>query len=121
MLNVDVDWKIVVGHHPLYTGGKRSDGKMWVRTHIEPLLEKHKVNMYFCGHEHDVQYIKPANKLTHHVISGAGSEVRPTGMLPESRFAKSVQAFVATSVTKDSLYNQFINYKGELIYSFSIK
>jgi len=119
VLNVEADWKIVIGHHPLYTGGKRADDKMWVRSHVEPLLEKHDVNAYFCGHEHDLQHIKA--KKTHHIISGAGSEIRPTGMLPESKFAEAIQGFVSTTITKDSLYNQFLNYKGEVIYSFTIK
>jgi len=121
VLNVKVDWKIVVGHHPLYTGGKRTDDKMWVRMHIEKLLEKHRVDLYLCGHEHDLQHIKPDEKVTHHIVSGAGSEVRPTGMLSSSKFAESIQGFVSTTITKDSLYNQFVNYKGEVIYAFGIR
>lgn len=119
VLNTDVDWKMVIGHHPLYTGGKRANDEMWVKTHVEPLLEKHEVDVYFCGHEHDLQHIYA--KDVDHIVSGAGSEVRPTGMLPESLFAQSIQGFVSTSITKDSLYHQFIDLNGEVIYSFSSK
>ncbi len=93
---------------------------MWVRNHVERILEKHNVDLYFCGHEHDIQYIKPKDKRTHYEVSGAGSEVRSTGMHPESLFVASEESFVSTSITKNSLKNQFLNYKDELIYSFSI-
>ena len=120
VLDVDVDWKIVVGHHPLYTGGKRSDEKMWVRTHIEKLLTKHSVHLYLAGHEHDLQHIKNEQLPTHHIISGSGSEVRKTGMMEHSIFAKAVQGFVASSITKDSIYNQYVDYEGNVIYSHTI-
>lgn len=121
MLDIEVDWKIVVGHHPLYSGGKRIEDKMWVKSHLEELLTKHNVKLYLAGHEHDLQHIKNADLPTHHIISGAGSEVRPTGMMEHSIFAESVQGFVTSSITKDSIYNQFMDYNGEIIYSYSIK
>ena len=121
VLEVEADWKIVVGHHPLYTGGKRAEDKMWVRTHIEKLLTKHKVHLYFAGHEHDLQHIKNGQLPTHHVISGSGSEVRKTGMMEHSIFAEAVHGFVSSSITKDSIYNQFVNYNGDVIYDFAVK
>ncbi|MEO1053230.1 MAG: metallophosphoesterase [Bacteroidota bacterium] len=121
VLNVDVDWKIVVGHHPLYTGGKRKDDTSYVRPHVEPLLSKHNVDMYLAGHEHDLQHIKPDGKPTHHIVSGAGSEVRPTGTMEYTKFAEAIQGFVSAAINKDSVYCQFVNLKGEMIYDFSIK
>ncbi len=121
VLAVEADWKIVIGHHPLYSGGKRTDEKSWVRTHVEPLLTKHSVDMYFAGHEHDLQHIKNPDLPTHHIVSGAGSEARPTGMMEYSLFAKSIQGFVSSSITQDSIYNQFVDTYGEVIYSFTLK
>ncbi|MEQ8473020.1 MAG: metallophosphoesterase [Marinoscillum sp.] len=115
------DWKIVVGHHPLYTGGKRIDDDNYVRNHLEPIFENHQVDVYLAGHEHDLQHLKPTNKVTHHFVSGAGSEVRPTGNLESTLFSTSVQGFLSSAITKDSLFFEFINYKGERIYKYSIK
>ena len=122
LLAVDgFDWKIVVGHHPLYSGGKRIDDQNFVRPHLEPRFEKYRVDVYLAGHEHDLQHIKPANKVTHHFISGAGSEVRPTGMLESSLFAESIQGFLSTAITRDSLYFEFVSYEGIRLYQFSQK
>ena len=114
------DWNVVVGHHPMYSGGKRREKTGDVRNHLEKVLVKHKPHLYFAGHEHDVQHIKPEHH-THHIISGAGSEVRPTGKLPISQFAAAVQSFVACSMTKEKLLVQFIDYEGNLLHDFEIK
>lgn len=115
------DWKIVVGHHPLYSGGKRIDDENYVRNHLEPRFEKHKVDLYLAGHEHDLQHIKPSTKVTHHFISGAGSEVRPTGKINSSLFSASIQGFLSTAIEKDSIICDFISYQGKLIYQYSVK
>ena len=121
MLTPDFDWKIVVGHHPLYTGGKRIEDKNYVRRHLEPLFEKHNVDVYLAGHEHDLQHIKPSDKQTHHFVSGAGSEVRPTGNLESTLFSESIQGFLSSAITKDSIYFEFVNYKGERVYEYGLK
>lgn len=115
------DWKIVIGHHPLYSGGKRVEETQDVRGHLEKVLKKHQVDVYFAGHEHDLQHIKNPEYQTHHIISGAGSEVRPTALMEYSLFAESVQGFVAASATSKQLLLQFINYKGEVIYKYRIE
>lgn len=114
-----MDWKIVIGHHPLYSGGKRNGETDDLKNHLEKVLHRHKIDLYLAGHEHDLQYIKPAGP-THHIISGAGSEVRPTGMLPSSVYAESIQGFVALSATKQKLVFQMIDYQGNLLYKGDI-
>lgn len=114
------DWTIFSGHHPLYSGGKRLNDTKDIRDAIKPILDRHNVDIYFAGHEHDLQYIKPEGK-THHFISGGGSEIRKTGMIEGlSKFAASVQGFMTVSITKKELLVQVINYKGNLIYSTEI-
>lgn len=114
------NWLIIAGHHPMYSGGKRVEATADVRLHLEPLLTRNNVDVYFAGHEHDMQYIKPEGKL-HHFISGAGSEVRPTGMLDTSKYSISEHGFMAVSMTKDKMLVQVINYKGNLLNKTIIK
>lgn len=112
-------WNFVVGHHPLYTGGKRVDEPNYTRSHLEKIFVKHNVDVYFAGHEHDLQYIKPEG-ATHYFVSGSGSEVRPTGKLPISKFAESIQGFMAVSVLKKQMSVQVVDYLGNLIYKITI-
>jgi len=121
LLAEDYDWKVVIGHHPLYTGGKRAGRKNAVRSHLEPRFDRHGVDLYLAGHEHDLQYIKPKNHSTHHFVSGAGSEVRPTGKMEETLFAESINGFLITAFLKDQVSCQFIDLNGSEIYKKVIK
>jgi len=98
-------WKIVVGHHPLYTGGKRKSEQETKDTELifEPILEKYQVDAYICGHEHDLQIIKKNNKKVMQFLSGAGSELRETGKIEGSLFAQSVPGFMAFTLTNNIL------------------
>lgn len=98
-------WKIVVGHHPLYTGGKRKNDQETkdIQLLFEPILEKHKVDAYICGHEHDLQVIKRSDKNVMQFLSGAGSELRETGKIEGSLFAEAVPGFMAFTLTNNIL------------------
>lgn len=113
-----VKWKFVIGHHPLYTSGKRikSPETLQFRKTMEPVLKKYNVNAYLCGHEHHLEHIKPEGR-THHFISGAGSEVRDVkGSLVDSQFKASDHGFMMFSVTQHKMKMQVINWKGKILY-----
>ncbi len=115
-------WKVVVGHHPCYTTGKRIDEVPYVRYSLEPILEKYKVDAYFAGHEHDLQHQKPTDKVTHHFLSGAGSEVRPVNSPKNyTLFAESEHGFMAVAVSKDEFLVQVISGDGKVIYKTVLK
>ncbi|PBQ30481.1 acid phosphatase [Sphingobacteriaceae bacterium] len=118
-----VKWKFVVGHHPLYTSGKRikSAETLQFRKVMEPILKQFSVDAYICGHEHQLEYIKPEGS-THHFISGAGSEARDVkGNLPESKFKASDHGFMLFSVGQTQLKVQVINWEGKILYQQVLK
>jgi tartrate-resistant acid phosphatase type 5 len=111
-------WKFVIGHHPMYTGGGRTDSRDTrdIRRVLESVLQKHKVNAYLAGHEHSLQYILPNPSGLHHFISGAASEVTPVRYLAQTRFATSDYGFLLFSVTNEKTLVQFVNHEGRLLY-----
>lgn len=114
-------WNIAVGHHPLYTGGKRKAKTPYTRNHLESYFDTFKVDAYFCGHEHDLQHIEPENHYTHHFISGAGSKKRHTGVLEGTHTAHSDTGIMIISLTENELLVQIINYKGNVLYKNTIQ
>lgn len=117
-----VKWKFVVGHHPMYTGGSRTENHdtRSIRQSLQPLFEKYKVDAYLTGHEHSLQHmIAPDN--VHHFISGAASEITPARMLPISKFAKSQYGFMLFSVYPKNARVQVIDYEGNLLYMTELK
>jgi len=117
----DATWTFVIGHHPLYSSGKRYGKNKAIRNVLEPLLEQYQVDAYFAGHEHDLQHNQPAGKHMAHFVSGAGSEIRPTGQREFTRFAASTAGFAAVSVNARETLIQFINDQGDVIYSHSLQ
>ena len=113
----------MVGHHPLYSGGKRIGSKdvKDINYVFKPIFNKHKVDAYICGHEHHLEYIKPEGS-THYFTSGSGSETRPVSIYPEyGKFAASQAGFMSFSITPEKVLVQTINNKGEIIFSYVMK
>lgn len=117
-----VKWKLVVGHHPMYTGGSRTENHdtRSIRQSLQPMFEKYKVDAYLAGHEHSLQYMVATDGV-HHFISGAASERTPARMLPISKFAQSQYGFMLFSVYTNLIRVQVIDYEGALIYTTELK
>lgn len=113
-----IKWKIVVGHHPIYTGGSRTDGydTKAVRSSLQSTFEKYGVDVYLTGHEHSLQHIKPEGK-THHFISGAASEKTPVKLIPGAEMVASEYGFMLFSISNNQIRVQTINDEGEIIYN----
>jgi hypothetical protein len=118
----NIKWKMVVGHHPMYTGGGRtqSDDTKSIRRVLLPLFEKYNVDAYLAGHEHSLQHIEPIPGL-HQFISGAASEHTPSRMLDISKFAASEYGFMLFSATSENVVVQVIDYTGKILYTTTLK
>ncbi len=115
----DADWKLVVGHHPVYsTGIMHGDQPEMIELFL-PLFEKYKVQAYFCGHDHDIQHLKPSG-YTHYIISGAGSMMREAGTDTHAMFTSGENAFAEVNINEDNMHIKFINAEGDLLYQTDI-
>jgi tartrate-resistant acid phosphatase type 5 len=83
--NSTARWKIVVGHHPIFSGESRRGGTPALINWLRPLLDKHRVQVYLNGHSHGLEHIVVGQ--VHYLTSGAGASPRPSGTLPTTRFA----------------------------------
>lgn len=120
----NIKWKLVVGHHPMFTGSdkrRNSYDTRAIRASLKPLIDKYKVDAYIAGHDHSLQHIVPAPGRTHHFVSGSASEATQVGMLPESKFAQSQYGFMLFSATPQKILVQTIDYNGNVIYTTELK
>ena len=121
--SADVRWKVVIGHHPIYTVGPRIKNydTLAVRKVLLDVFDKHKVDVYLSGHDHSLQHLKKEG-FTNHFISGSGSEVTPvTSGIPYSRFEAADYGFMYFSVDKNRLNTKVINHTGKIIYETTLK
>lgn len=68
-----IAWRIVCGHHPIWSGGNHGDTAE-LKARVLPILLRHKAQLYACGHDHHAE-VFVRDGLTA-VISGNASEVR---------------------------------------------
>ncbi len=118
----NIKWKIVVGHHPMFTGGSRTNGydTKAIRNTLKPLLDQYGVHVYLSGHEHSLQHLKPTGK-TNHFISGAASEKTPAQLVDESKMAASVYGFMVFSITTNTITVHTMDEAGKIIYTTDVK
>ncbi len=112
------EWKIVFGHHPVYSASQEGGTAELIKT-LVPLFEKYKVQAYFCGHTHNLQHDNPYHSYTDYFVSGAGSEVKDNPKFNKTEFAESTAGFADIRINGDSLFLQFIDKSGKEIYHFA--
>jgi len=66
------DWKIVLGHHPVYSAGSHGIADALLKE-LDPLMRQYGVQILFSGHDHSKQLMQ--HRGMNYVISGAGGAV----------------------------------------------
>ncbi len=117
-----VTWKIVVGHHPLYSGGKRKNSKETksFENKFAAIFDTNKVDAYFCGHEHDLQIIKPKGRYTTQFLSGSACTVRPSGAREGTLFFAEKAGFMTFAVSNSKLLAQVVDDEGKILFRTQI-
>ncbi len=108
-------WKIVHGHHPIYSAGAGHGPQQELIARLLPLLQKHKVQAYFAGHDHDLQHLKTGG--LNMLISGGGSRHRPVFPVIQSQFAQGCSGFTMVSLKANEMQVRFVDDTGTLLYT----
>lgn len=113
------EWKIVYGHHPVYSSGLYGKDEHLIKV-LEPVFQKYKVDLYMSGHDHDLELIRSGSG-TFYLISGAGSYPRPVKAGRNTLFALSSTGFAWISILKGKMTIQFYSVNGSKEYEYSIE
>ncbi|MFM1770931.1 MAG: hypothetical protein RLZZ71_73 [Bacteroidota bacterium] len=117
--NSNADWKIVIGHHPLYTCGVRKNQPQYMRK-FEGLFNETHVDAYFCGHEHDLQVHKPLGTVTY-FVSGAGGDKRAIqAPFDFTHFAQSSLGFMVVEILNGKMTVTNYNENAQVLHVESI-
>jgi acid phosphatase len=112
------DWKVVVGHHPIRSGGHHG-GSAVLGAEIEPLLAAHNVQAYICGHDHALQHIRAGG--TNHICTGAGSSSGHVAKVEGTLFGASHQTgFTLFALDDAGLRLEFRDGAGRRLYQTHI-
>lgn len=116
------DWKIVFGHHPVYTGDKLHRGKTRnVREALEPLFVKYGAQLYLSAHSHNIEVLREVSGVNY-IISGAGSRPRNVYWGENTSFAYAAIGFTSLHISKESIGVQFIGLGDDPVkYAYTIE
>ncbi len=115
-------WKLVFGHHPVYSSGS-AHGKQTgdMQSTFAGLFERTGVDVYFCGHDHDFEHCKPKSGHVNYFVCGT-VEVRPMGdPIPETVFAASVPGYTKVRLSRNEMAVTMIDTAGNQVYTTDIK
>jgi tartrate-resistant acid phosphatase type 5 len=111
-------WKIVVAHHPVFSGGSHKETRALVVL-VRPLLERYGVQVYLNGHNHNLEHVVIGK--VHYLTSGAGSRPRKARTVTGSRFVAGGRLGIMTAqLTPDAMAIEFIDDEGASLYRVHI-
>ncbi|QDZ39209.1 metallophosphoesterase [Euhalothece natronophila Z-M001] len=111
--NSNAPWKIVFGHHNLYSSGVYGLNQSLI-SKLTPLFKRYSVQLYINGHEHHYERTKPINGTTY-LTCGAGAKLRPVHPSDWTEYATSQLSFASYDVYADEIAIRGINKDGKII------
>jgi hypothetical protein len=122
LLHSNEKWKIVIGHHPIFAQTKKDETERTdLQNRLAPILEKYGVDLYFSGHIHNFQHLKPPSSSVEYVVNSSASLSRDVKKINETIFCSEKAGFTLCSVDDKTLSFLFIDQKGNVIYTYSIE
>jgi 3',5'-cyclic AMP phosphodiesterase CpdA len=112
-------WKVVVGHHPVYTSDFSQGNTYRLIEQIAPLLRKYKVDFYLSGHIHKFEHTHRDG--VDYLTTSTGVKPRWTNPWFFIKYVKRSLGFTVSHVTSREFSFYFINEKGETLYSYRKK
>lgn len=114
-------WKLAFFHHPVYSASTTHGSTIELQGAFRPLFECYHVDACFSGHDHDMQHSRPEGSTVEYFGVGGGSETRPAGHSPFTKFSVASLGFGVVSVTRHELRVSFVNDRGEQIYCYDLR
>lgn len=108
-------WKIVIGHHPVYSTGVHSSTSELIAK-FQPLFAQTGTNFYLCGHDHSLQSISMPADHASYLVSGGGSENTPVYPNNTSLFSRSSLGFLIITLYPRKAHYYFVNEAGTFLY-----
>jgi acid phosphatase len=108
-----VPWKIVVGHHPLFSGGSHG-GTAALVTLLKPLFDRYGVQIYLNGHNHNLEHVSMGN--VQYLTVGGGSNPAPVRRVDGLQFADSRLGFMQGRLTAAEMLIEFFDENDRSLY-----
>ena len=122
-------WKIVVFHHTIYSSSAKHGSNLVLRAALVPVLDAHRVDVVFMGHDHDYERTRPlrgdrevaSGEGTVYVTTGGGGDTTyEVGRSDFTAYSESVHHLTRVAVDEGTLTESMIRTDGSIGDSFTV-
>jgi tartrate-resistant acid phosphatase type 5 len=118
----DAEWKLIFGHHAIFSGGDHGRSKV-IGERLQQIIEEHDVQAYVCGHDHDLQHIQHGrDKAPHYILTGGGSKIDGRDVKPVDGavFQRHAAGFTVFRIQGPTLYVDFVGHDGTCLHQAKV-
>jgi diadenosine tetraphosphatase ApaH/serine/threonine PP2A family protein phosphatase len=107
-------WKVVYGHHPIYSGGNYQDRPDLI-AQLLPIL-RNRADVYLCGHDHNLQALQPQDGVRFVIAGGGGAGLYELRPYERSIFASRSNGFAVLEADATQLSVKLVDGSGTVLY-----
>lgn len=107
-------WKVVYGHHPIYSVGNYEDRPDLIAG-VMPVL-RNRADMYLCGHDHNLQSLAPDGGVRFFVAGGGGAGLYQIRQRERAVFASSSYGFAVLDAGPAELTVSLVDVNGKTVH-----
>lgn len=111
-------WKVVLGHHPIYSAAPTHGDIKELIADVLPELQRRGVRISFCGHDHVLQHL--VHGELNFFICGGGASHRVVKARDDVRFGVASAGFLSMTLRATAAEARFVNDKGDELYLANI-
>lgn len=112
------DWVVVVGHHPIYAETPKSESERSdMQAVLDPVLRRHRVDLYVAGHIHNFQHVRKAGSPIDYVVNSSASLARKVKPVEGTVYCSPEPGFSVVDADKQTLSLHFIDKTGRVLHS----
>lgn len=112
------DWVVVVGHHPIYAATPKTESERAdLQRLVAPILKRHKVDLYACGHIHNFQHLRVKGVTTDFVVNSSASLAREVSAIEGTVFCSPEPGFSVIAATKTELRLTMVDKQGRALHT----
>ncbi|MEL7035983.1 MAG: metallophosphoesterase [Cyanobacteria bacterium J06592_8] len=108
----DAAWKVVFGHHQIYSSGIYGINRKLIDK-LTPLFQKYNVQLYINGHDHNYERTRSIEGTTY-LVCGAGAKSRSVKRSEWTEYSTQDYSFAAFDVYADQIIVRGINTENQV-------
>ncbi len=112
-------WKIAYGHHHVYSATRGDNTGLIGR--LLPVLQAGGVDLYICGHDHNLQHLRPEGGVHFFVAGGGGAGTYELKEYERTIFKAQTHGFAALEADANQLKVRLVGADGAQAYEYKLE